>query len=172
MKSNVSVKSIVKFYFFSIITLGIYGLVTWSKVSKEVEILCEGDGKKTMKHFPAWILTLITAGIFGIIWKAKLAERLCENAERYELKFSESGKLVGLFSVLCYPLAHFILLKNFNKMVIAFNEYNGIEVEDESDLFKDTEEDDDDYEDEETETVEAVEAEEVTEEAAEETTAE
>lgn len=128
--NNMKERSLVAYYLFSFLTLGIYALVFWGKYTKDVNALCEGDGKKTMKFKYVVLLSIITVGIFGLVWRYKLAKRLQENAERYELKFSESGALVVIFTILGLVLGDFILIKNFNKMAKAYNDYNGLEAPD------------------------------------------
>lgn len=123
---NMKERSLIAYYFFSFITLGIYALVFWGKCTKDVNTLCEGDGKKTMKFKYVVLLSIITLGIFGLVWRCKLANRLKENAERYNLMFSESGALVVVFSLLGLVLGDFILIKNFNKIAKAYNDYNGL----------------------------------------------
>ncbi len=119
-------KSLVAYYVFSILTLGIYSLVFWGRRAKDVNTLCEGDGKKTMKFKYAVLLGIVTLGIFWLVWRCKLENRLRENAERYDLRFSESGALVVVYSLLGIVLGDFILIKNFNKMAKAYNDYNGL----------------------------------------------
>ncbi len=135
-------RSLYTYYILSILTLGIYSIITWKKITKDVGVLCEGDGKKTMKYVPAWFLTIITVGIFGLVWKAKLARRINENAERYGLKFSESPALVVICSLPLPVISHFILIKNINKLAGAFNDYNGLadsEADKKVPLFEDAE---------------------------------
>jgi hypothetical protein len=79
-----------------------------------------------MKYFPAWLLGVITFSVFVTVWKAQLGSRLQFNAERYGLRFSESGGLVAAYSVLGIIGGHIILIKNFNKMADAYNAYNGL----------------------------------------------
>ena len=133
MTTKIKERSILSLLLFSVMTFGIYPIVFWNKVSKEVELLCEGDGKKTMKYVFVWLLNFITFGIAGIVWRAKLAQRLKENAARYNLRFSESGALAAFYDVVVLivgPIINrFILIKNLNAMGIAFNEYNGLETE-------------------------------------------
>ena len=119
MDARIPKKSAFKFFLLSIITLGIYAIVFWHKLGKNVNALCEGDGKKTMKYGFAFFLSVITVGIYGIIWKVKLAERLKVNAERYELMIPEGGTEVALFSTLGIialgagiPISSFIIIKN------------------------------------------------------------
>ena len=63
---NMKERSLVAYYLFSFLTLGIYALVFWGKYTKDVNALCEGDGKKTMKFKYVVLLSIITVGIFVI----------------------------------------------------------------------------------------------------------
>lgn len=132
MTSAIKERSTLSYILLSIFTLGIYHIVFWTKISKEVNLLCEGDGKKTMKYVYVWLLNFVTLGIFGLVWKCKLANRLKENAARYDLKFSESGALIVVYSTVGIVIAGPIialcaLIKNFNAIAKGFNEYNGLE---------------------------------------------
>lgn len=131
MTAKINERSFITFLILSVITFGIYPIVYWHKISKDVEILCEGDGAKTMKYVFVWLLNFVTFGIAGIVWRAKLAQRLKENAARYNLKFSESAALVVVYDILILfvgPfIARYVIVKNFNAMAVAFNEYNGLE---------------------------------------------
>ena len=148
MDARIPKKSVFKFFLLSIITLGIYAIVFWHKLGKNVNSLCEGDGKKTMKYGFAFFLSVITFGVYGIIWKVKLAERLKVNAEHYELMIPEGGTEIALFSTLGLialgagiPISSFIIIKNYNMIANAFNAYNNLPEPEEEyvDLFRDDE---------------------------------
>lgn len=131
MSSCIKQRSYLVLFILGFLTLGIYPIVFWHKFSKEVNVLCEGDGKKTMKYVFVWLLNFITFGIFGLVWICKLTNRLKENASRYGLKFSESGALIVVLCTIFFPvgglfIAHALLIKNFNAMGKAFNDYNGL----------------------------------------------
>ncbi len=130
MVSAIKERSLFSYIVLSVLTFGIYHIVFWTKVSKDVNALCEGDGKKTMKYVFCFLLNIVTVGIFGFIWKFKLAKRLQENAARYNLRFSESGGLVVVLAIVFafFPIAQAVLIKNFNKLAVAYNEYNGLEA--------------------------------------------
>lgn len=130
MVSAIKERGMITYILLSVLTLGIYHIVFWTKLSKDVNALCEGDGKKTMKYVFCFLLNIVTVGIFGFIWKYKLAKRLQENAARYDLKFSESGALVVVLAIVFafFPVSQCVLVKNFNKMAVAYNEYNGLEA--------------------------------------------
>ena len=132
MSSCIKQRSFITLFILGILTLGIYPIVFWHKLSKEVNVLCEGDGKKTMKYVFVWLLNIVT---------------LKENASRYGLKFSESGALVVVLCTVFFPIgglfiAHCIMIKNFNAMGAAFNEYNGlIDEKAKNSVFADVDED-------------------------------
>ncbi len=142
MSSCIKHRSFISYLILSCLTLGIYSIVFWHKISKEVNVLCEGDGKKTMKYVFVWLLNIVTLGIFGLVWKCNLANRLRKNAERYNLRFSESGALMVVLCTVFFPIgglliAHWALIKNFNAMGNAFNDYNGIIDESAEPAFED-----------------------------------
>ena len=66
-----------------IVTLGIYHLVFISKTAKDVNKMCAGDGKKTTGAFKYLVFTLITLGIYSLVWFYKVENRLVKNARRY-----------------------------------------------------------------------------------------
>ncbi len=129
MTSRIEERSFAIYLVLSVLTFGIYPIIFWHKISNEVAVLCEGDGKKTMKYVFIWLLNMVTFGIAGIVWRAKLAQRLKDNAARYDIRISESAAVPTIYE-LCIPvvgpfIARYIIIKNFNAMGDAFNEYNG-----------------------------------------------
>ncbi len=141
MSAAIQKRSFFVYVLLSILTLGIYHIYFWTKISNDVEVLCEGDGKKTMKYVFCFLLNIITFGIFGLVWKYKLAERLRANAARYNLNFSESGGLVLALSIFAslFFIPHFVLAKNFNALAVAYNEYNGLVLPVKDEVFVDEE---------------------------------
>ena len=141
MVSAIKERGMVSYILLSIVTFGIYHIVFWNKISKDVNALCEGDGKKTMKYIFCFLLNIVTVGIFGFVWKYKLAKRLQENAARYDLRFSEGGAIVVVLAIVFafFPVAQAVLVKNFNKLAVAYNDYNGL-VDDTENIFADEEE--------------------------------
>ncbi len=128
MNKPIKERSLAAYIFLSVITFGIYHIVFWNKLSKDVNLLCEGDGKKTMKYGFVFLLNIVTVGIFGLVWKAKLANRFQTNAPRYGLKFSESAANVTVLNVL-FPvfgllITSVVMINNFNKLAKEYNEYN------------------------------------------------
>lgn len=79
-------RSLMSFIVFNTLTLGIYGIVIFDRISRDIEKICEGDGKRQMRYVFVWLLSGITLGIFPLIWEYRQMERLADNAYRYGIK--------------------------------------------------------------------------------------
>ena len=112
---------------FSLITFGIYGLYWIHKLAKDVNTICEGDGKKTGGLLKYLLLGLITFGIYDLVWVYMLGDRLQDNAPKYTLAFKESGGTVLLWLILgsiviIGPfIALHIIIKNTNALADEYN---------------------------------------------------
>ena len=121
-------RSLARYIIFTFITLGIYGLYWIYKLAKDVNAMCEGDGKKTAGLLKLILLSLVTFGIYSFIWYYMLGDRIQDNAPRYNLEFKENGGtillwyLLGSFIVVGPFIAVFIIIKNTNAMAEAYNE--------------------------------------------------
>lgn len=121
-------RSLVKYILLTLVTCGIYGLYFFYKLSKDVNVICAGDGKKTAGMLKLYLLSLITCGIYMYVWYYGLGNRLAENAPRYNLNFQENGTTVLLWvlfgSFLCGIgpfVAMHIIIKNTNALASAYN---------------------------------------------------
>ncbi len=141
MVSAIKERSFFAYIVLALFTLFIYPIVFWTKLSKDVNALCEGDGKKTMKYVFVWLLNIVTLGIAGLVWKILLVKRLQANAARYNLRFSEGAGVATALSLLTGPfIVQFVIIKNFNQLAKAYNEYNGlVDTSADDDVFADTE---------------------------------
>jgi hypothetical protein len=111
----------------TIITFGIYGLYFIYRLAKDMNTLCEGDGKKTRGLLFCFFIGLITIGIYNLVWLFMLGDRIQDNAPRYGLSFKESGGtillwyLLGSFIIVGPFIAHYIIIKNINALAEAYN---------------------------------------------------
>lgn len=67
----------------SIVTFGIYPLVVMCIMGKEVNKICDGDGKNQIHYLLAVLLGMVTFGIYPVVWCCKAMNRLQDNAYRY-----------------------------------------------------------------------------------------
>jgi hypothetical protein len=111
----------------SIITLGIYTLYWIHQLAKDVNAICEGDGKKTGGLLKYLLLGIITFGIYDLVWLYMLGDRLQDNAPKYGLTFKESGTAVllwyifGAFIIVGPFIALYIIIKNTNALADEYN---------------------------------------------------
>lgn len=124
-------RSLVVFILLNIVTCGIYSLWFIHALARDVNIACEGDGKKTSGLLALILLSFITCGIYGFIWYYSLGNRLAINAVKYNMHFQENGTTVlmwQLFGVLLCGIGPFIamhiIIKNSNSLFAAYNNNN------------------------------------------------
>ena len=120
-------RGLARLIIFSIVTLGIYGLFWIHKLAKDVNAICEGDGKKTSGLLKYFLLSLITIGIYSIVWVYMLGDRLQDNAQKYNLTFKESGGIItiwlllGTLIIVGPFIALYIIIKNTNALADEYN---------------------------------------------------
>lgn len=116
-------RSIVGFILLSIITFGIYPLVSMSIMTGEINSVCEGDGKEQMPYILASLLGLVTLGIYPLYWMYTVISRLSDNEYRYKgcVKISHSATsfliwyLLGAFIVVGPLVALCLFLDDVNQ---------------------------------------------------------
>ncbi len=126
-------RSLVAYILLSIITCGIYSYYFLYCLARDVNIVCEGDGKKTPGLLPFILLSFVTCGFYALYWYYTLGNRLAANAPRYQMNFQENGTTILLWylvgALLCgigpYVAMHF-LIRNTNSLCAAYNQYNGL----------------------------------------------
>lgn len=126
-------RSIWGYFLLSLVTCGIYGYVFIYNLASDVNDLCEGDGEHTSGLLAFILLGCVTCGIYSIIWWYKLANRLQANSRRYNVSIQENGTTFlvwTLFGSMICGIGPFIalnfILKNINKLSVAYNQYNGL----------------------------------------------
>ena len=101
-------RSLGSFVALNIITGGIYGLITFCAMGEEIERVCEGDGRKQMQYIFAWLIGLVTLGIYPVVWIYTAMNRLQDNAYRYG--YSVRPQYSGSSFLLWYFLGSFIVV--------------------------------------------------------------
>ena len=123
-KVQLSEKSFWKIFFLSMFTLGIYGIVFIIGYIRDLNILCDGDGKVTPSFGKVFWLSLITCGIYGLLWTYNQGNRVQENGPRYGLEIQENGITLILWCFIpivgsCISL--FKMIANQNAMIAVYN---------------------------------------------------
>ena len=120
LKTN---RGVIKLIFLSGITFGIYTLFFISKLAKDLNKVCDGDGKRNAGLIKLILLSAITFGIYGIVWWCKAAGRISAYGKRNNVNVSTSVGNFILWSTLgclLFCLGPMIamgkLLKSMNKI--------------------------------------------------------
>lgn len=126
-------RSLAKMIFLSILTLGIYPTVIWSRIVTELNIAASRhDGRRTMPFFGMIMLSPITLGIYGLVWMHEFSDRIgCELARRnLDYKFGAKDFWIWnfLFSLLiaAVAVALYLLIPDLHYAVFAVLSILGI----------------------------------------------
>lgn len=86
-------RSLAKYFFLSLITFGIYGLVVLCHISEDINIVATPrDGKKTMHYlWIFFILTGLTLGIAPLVWFHRLSNRIGNELVAREIDYRFSA---------------------------------------------------------------------------------
>ena len=68
--------------FFSVITLGFYNIYLIELIAETSNLSCARDGKRTWGAFPYIFFSILTLGIFPVIWHCTLIKRYRDLAEK------------------------------------------------------------------------------------------
>lgn len=94
-------RSLVKMIFLSIVTLGIYPMVIWSRLTGEVNLVASRyDGQRSMPFFGMVMLAPLTLGIHSLVWMNKLCYRIGSELQRRGIGYSFGAKDFWLWSFL------------------------------------------------------------------------
>lgn len=126
-------RGLLVYILLNIVTCGIYSWYFIHAIARDMNIVCEGDGKRTAGLLKYFLLNLITCNIYSWVWYYGLGNRMAANAPRYGLNFQENGTTILLWMLLGALLcgigpfiALHILLRNANTLCGAYNVRNGV----------------------------------------------
>ena len=86
-------RSLAKMIFLSIVTLGIYPTVIWSRLVGEVNMVASRyDGERSMSFFGMLMLAPLTLGIHSLVWIHKLCRRIGAELGRRGVSYTFGAK--------------------------------------------------------------------------------
>lgn len=95
-----------KMIIFSILTLGIYPMVIWSRLVGEVNMVASRyDGERSMSFFGMLLLSPVTLGIHSLVWMHKLCRRIGTELQRRNINSTFGARDFWLWNVLLGMLA-------------------------------------------------------------------
>lgn len=127
LKTN---RGMIKAILLSIITFGIYGIVFYSNISTDINIIATRyDGKKTMHYcLLLFLVAPITCGIAAIVWNHRICARIGNELRRRGIAYSFGAGSFwgwGVFGSLLCGVGPFIFLHKLCKsMNLLCADYN------------------------------------------------
>lgn len=123
-------RALWKMILFGILTLGIYNLVIFCRITEEINIIASRyDGKRTVHYLGMTMLAGITLGIYRLVWYHAFTDRIHKELQRRNLEVSFSVADFWLWNVLgaLILIGPFIyqykLMKAMNQLCISYNYY-------------------------------------------------
>jgi magnesium-transporting ATPase (P-type) len=122
LKTN---RGLLKFILLSIITFGVYALVFWCGVGKDVNtIASEHDGKRSMNYIAVFLLSAITFGIVALVWTINLCTRIANELNRRNINICKFSALVLLWILVPFVGGFVFLYKLIKAMNTLAESYN------------------------------------------------
>ncbi len=107
---------------FAFASINLYHLYFFYRLSLDVNAVCEGDGKESGSFLVTAVLSVLTLGIYELIWLYRIGQRLKINAPRYGFKIVEGGKEIVVLNTLSFGyIGTWELIKNMNRIANVYN---------------------------------------------------
>lgn len=122
-------RSLVLYILLDFLTCSIYPMYVIYTIIRDVNVVCDGDGKHTPGLLEFILFGILTCGIYDLYWFYSIGNRLADNAPRYGLHFQENGTTLLLWIIigllLCFVgkyVGIYFLLNNVNAICNAYNQ--------------------------------------------------
>ena len=108
----------------SVMTLSIYHYIFLEAWVKDLNILCREDGERTRGIGEMMLLSILTLGVYKYVWIAGIADRIYNNAPRYDVDVRQDGESFCLWMMLvpvagCF-IAMYIAIRDTNRLAAAY----------------------------------------------------
>lgn len=119
-------RSFLAFFFLNILTFGIYGIVVFCQMGEDINKICCGDNKEQCSYIIAWLLGLVTLGIYPLFWIYTAIGRLGNNAYRYGINIKHNQSdfllwyLLGSFIIIGPLIAYYHFLVDVNQFADVY----------------------------------------------------
>lgn len=121
-----------KYIIFTMLTFGIYGIIFWWNMIKDLNMVCgyveDSDDNKSPNYIVLILLNLVTFGIYNYFWYYKQGNRIKEAGAAYGKAIEEKGSTYLLWNLLGVWLAGigpligmYLFISNLNKISKMYN---------------------------------------------------
>ena len=115
---------ILLYVLLSFVTFSVYHFYFMDLWAKDVNILCEKDGKHTVGVEKMMLFSVLTFGVYKYVWLAEIVDRICDNAAEYDVEVRQDSETffvwMILVPVLGYLVAMYRAIRDTNRLAEAY----------------------------------------------------
>lgn len=108
----------------SALTLSIYHYIFLENWVKDINVLCREDGERTRGIGEMILLSILTLGVYKYVWITGIADRIYNNAYRYDVDVRQDGESFCLWMMLVpvagYFIAMYLAIRDTNRLAEAY----------------------------------------------------
>lgn len=117
-------RSLLLYVLLSFVTFSVYHFYFMDLWAKDVNILCEKDGKHTVGVEKMMLFSVLTFGVYKYVWLAEIVDRICDNAAEYDMEVRQDSETffvwMILVPVLGYLVAMYRAIRDTNRLAEAY----------------------------------------------------
>ena len=122
-------RGLILLWVLSLVTLGIYPMVMWSRMSVEINMVASRyDGKRTVHFMWMPFLGALTCGIYFFVWIHKLCNRVGDELRRRNIQYRFSAATYWLWTfvygmvgaIITAAVGYFMLYVAASDMIVAY----------------------------------------------------
>lgn len=119
-------RSIGLYFLLSFATLSLYHYWFMQQMVRDVNRICDGDGEQKTPSV-GWMLlmSILTLGAYQYLWFAHIADRLYNNAQRYQVDSVQDGEILCMWMILLpgvgAAVAMALMIRDVNHIAQAYN---------------------------------------------------
>lgn len=117
-------RSFLLYVLLSLATFSVYHFYFMDSWAKDVNVLCEKDGKHTVGVGKMMLFSILTFGVYKYVWLAEIVDRICDNAAEYDVEVRQDSdsffQWMILVPVLGYFVAIYRAMRDTNRLAEAY----------------------------------------------------
>ena len=105
-------RSLLLYVLLSFVTFSVYHFYFMDLWAKDVNILCEKDGKHTVGVEKMMLFSVLTFGVYKYVWLAEIVDRICDNAAEYDVEVRQDSETFFVWMILVPVLGYLVAKAN------------------------------------------------------------
>ena len=103
-------RSLLLYVLLSFVTFSVYHFYFMDLWAKDVNILCEKDGKHTVGVEKMMLFSVLTFGVYKYVWLAEIVDRICDNAAEYDVEVRQDSETFLVWMILVPVLGYLVAM--------------------------------------------------------------